>query len=298
MKIPYFLNKGDKVGILSTARSISKDEIQKAIDWLISIGLTPHIGKSIGAQYNQFAGEDSLRRDDLQEMIDDPNIKAIWCARGGYGTARILDKVDFWALIQSPKWIIGYSDVTALHLHIQRLGIASVHATMPINVADNTSDSLLSLENVLFGKPLQYQWQNTLSYPPQTIEGEIIGGNLSVIYSLLGSNSMTDVQGKILFLEDLDEYLYHIDRMMLNLKRNGLLKNLKALLVGSFTQIHDNAIAFGKNTQQIIHEHCSEYGYPILFNTPAGHISDNRAMILGKKISLTIDKQQSLLRIL
>ncbi|GIZ16458.1 S66 peptidase family protein [Capnocytophaga catalasegens] len=296
MKTPFFLKENDSVGIISTARSISYQEILPAIEWLQSIGLQPVIGKTIGLSHHQFAGTDTERLADLQEMLDNPQINAIWCARGGYGTARLLDFIDFSHFLKNPKWILGYSDVTALHAHLSRLGIASTHCTMPINVAKNTKESLLSLKNFLFGSSNQYQWENSQTfYENCHIEGEIIGGNLSIIYSLLGSKSSICSEGKILFIEDLDEYLYHIDRMILNLKRNGVLSRLKALLVGNFSQMHDNNIPFGKSVEEIILEHCQEYNYPIIFNVPTGHIDDNRPLVFGKKVELFIKNNVSTL---
>lgn len=288
MKIPKILQKNDRIGILSTARAISEQELQPAVNWLSDKGLHYFLGETISLKYHQFAGTDAQRIADIQAMISNPDIKAIWCARGGYGTARLLDFIDFSPLLTAPKWIMGYSDVTALHSHLNTLGVASLHCTMPINITENTSEALLSLENFLFGKEIKYQWENEISYPSTEIQGEIVGGNLSVIYSLLGSKSSICSDGKILFLEDLDEYLYHIDRMMLNLKRNGLLSNLKAILVGSFTKMHDNSIAFGQTAEQIIKTHCQQYNYPIIFNAPMGHIADNRALVLGKEVKLSL----------
>lgn len=291
MKIPIFLQKNDSVAIISTARSIEYQHIKHATDWLTQCGLKPVLGETISLKHHQFAGTDAQRITDLQQMLSDPNIKAIWCARGGYGTSRLLDFIDFSDFLNAPKWVMGFSDITALHCHLHSLGVASLHCTMPINIAENTNEALVSLQNFLFGKKISYQWKNNFEYASTEIQTEIIGGNLSVIYSVLGSKSSISTEGKILFLEDLDEYLYHIDRMILNLKRNGLLLGLKALLVGSFTKIHDNATPFGKSVEEIICEHCSEFNFPIIFNTPAGHISDNRTLAFGKKVTLTIENK-------
>lgn len=286
-----------KIGIISTARKLTINELEPSLEWLKKLKIPFELGENILCSENQFAGTDSQRATDLQQMILRDDISVIWCARGGYGTARILDLVDFSPLKRSHKWIVGYSDVTALHCHLNRQNIATLHATMPINVANNSEKSLQSLENFLLGKENFYQWENDFSLEgKQKIQAEIVGGNLSVIYSLLGSESSIYTNGKILLLEDLDEYLYHIDRMILNLKRNGLFNNLKALLVGSFTQIHDNATPFGKSVKEIILEHCQEFSFPIIFNAPSGHIDDNRAFVLGKKVSLEIENQQITLR--
>lgn len=272
------------IGILSTARKISQQELSPAIQWLEKHRYRFVLGETIGASADQFAGDDTLRAKDLQEMINAPDIDIIWCARGGYGTARILDRVDFSSLLKRNKIIVGYSDVTALHAHLNTLNIPSIHATMPINVADNSTAALESLQQLWEGKTNHYTWEDTVcTHQLQTIEGEIVGGNLSVLYSILGSASNLQTDNKILFIEDLDEYLYHIDRMILNLKRNGYFSHLKALVIGAMTQMHDNAVPFGKTTQEIILSHTESLGFPVIFGFPAGHIPDNRAILLGEK---------------
>ena len=233
------------------------------------------------------------RSADLQQMIDNPDIKAIICARGGYGTVRILDLIDFSDLKANPKWIAGYSDVTALHSTLHNLNITSLHSTMPINFSDNTKNSLESLKQTLFGNLISYNFpRHELNRIGHT-KGKVVGGNLSVIYSLLGSNTDINTDGKILFLEDLDEYLYHIDRMMMNLKRNGKLSKLAGLIIGGMSDMNDNTIPFGKSAMEIIAESVSEYDYPVAFNFPAGHIDNNNTIILGQNANLTIDRKNS-----
>lgn len=221
---PLTLKTGDSVAIVSTARKISLEEIQPAIDLLKSWGLKAVLGKSIGASDNQYAGSDTLRIQDFQEMLDNPKIKAIWCARGGYGTVRIIDHLNFGEFVINPKWIIGYSDVTVLHSHLHQLGVKTLHATMPINVSKNTKESLESLKKNLFGEVETLKTSSSKWNKIGRVKGQIVGGNLSILYSLLGSSSSIKTDGKILFIEDLDEYVYHIDRMMQALKRNGMLK--------------------------------------------------------------------------
>jgi len=248
-----------------------------------------YLGLNIFCKNEQFAGTDIERASDLQMMVNDNSIKAILCTRGGYGTARIIDLIDFTNLFTHPKWIIGYSDITVLHTHINKLGLASLHATMPINFNTNTSNSLQSMHNCLFK---QHQKITSPTYHLNkngNVNAEIVGGNLSVIYSLLGSKSEIDTVGKILFLEDLDEYLYHIDRMVLNLKRNNKFSQLKGLIVGAMHDMHDNTISFGKSANEIIHEHTKDYNFPTCFNFPAGHISNNTSLILGKNSELEIN---------
>lgn len=295
MITPKILKPNAKIGILSTARAISFQEISNAVKWLEESDFQVIIGDTIDAKYHQFAGDDILRQKDLQSMLNNPNIDAIWCARGGYGTARLLDKIDFSSFLLHPKWILGYSDITALHWHLQHLGVASAHCTMPISLNTNTLESILSIKQFLLGEKIEYQWENSIAYSSQMIEGELIGGNLSVIYSLLGSPSKVDTRGKILLLEDVDEYLYHIDRMILNLSRNGIFKDLKAIIIGGFSQMHDNTIPFGKTACEIIMEHCSIFDIPIIFNAPFGHIEDNRLFPLGKKVKIQLNNYKVLL---
>ena len=214
-------------------------------------------------------------------MIDDNSIKAILCARGVYGTVQIIDAINFSNLKKNSKWIVGYSDATVLHSHLNNLGMASLHATMPINFEGNTNESLWSLKNALFGNLNNVECKAHPLNKFGKIEGDVVGGNLSILYSLLGSPSDIDTIGKILFIEDLDEYLYHIDRMMMNLKRNGIFGNLKGLIIGGMSDMNDNSIPFGKTAEQIILDYTKGYDYPICFGFPAGHLADNRCLILG-----------------
>ncbi|WP_121665927.1 S66 peptidase family protein [Mesonia aquimarina] len=293
MIIPNKLQESDKVAIVATARKVIQDELQPAIKLLESWNLIPVIGSSIGLEENQFAGSDEERAKDFQQQLDNPKIKAIWCAKGGYGTVRILDKLDFSAFMKNPKWIIGYSDVTALHSHIHNFKIATLHAQISLGLDAKSESTLESLRKVLFGEKVQYNFKTSKLNRFGKAEGEIIGGNLSVLYSLCGSNSAIKTAGKILFLEDLDEYLYHIDRMMQNLKRNGMLKNLAGLIVGGMSDMNDNEIPFGKTAKEIIAETVAEYSFPVAFNFPAGHIEDNQAIILGNEIELIVSKEKS-----
>ena len=288
MKTPKNLKKGDKVGILSTARKISPDEIKFAINIFESWGLIVDLAKNLFEEDNQFAGTISQRTLDLQNMIDRSDIKAIFFARGGYGTVQIIDNLNFSKLNKFPKWLVGYSDITVIHSHLNNLGLITLHATMPINFVSNKKSAIESLHNVIFYS------KNNIQYKPHylnklgSVNGKIVGGNLSIIYSLIGSKSKTDTQNKILFLEDVDEYLYHIDRMMINLDRNNILSNIKALIVGSMTSMNDNEVPFGKTANEIIHSYASKYDFPICFNFPSGHIDDNRAVIFGAESQLNI----------
>jgi muramoyltetrapeptide carboxypeptidase len=289
---PDFVKKGDKIAIVSTARKINKKEIREAIALLERWELVPVIGSTIGKESNQFAGSDQERASDFQKMLDDKEIKGIWCARGGYGTVRIIDKIDFSNILKYPKWIIGYSDITVLHSHLHRLGISSLHAPMPIDIYKGTEVSIVSLKDTIFGKQVKYTIPSSKKNILGNSRGELIGGNLSILYSLCGSVSSLDTSGKILCIEDVDEYLYHIDRMLQNLKRNRFFDNLSGLIVGGMTKMHDNNIPFGKKAKNIILDLVKEYDFPVAFKFPVGHIEDNRALILGAEVSLKVEKDQ------
>ena len=255
MMTPKRINVGDKVGFLSTARKISLSELKPALEILDSWGLKVVFGKHLFEQDNQFAGTIAQRAADLQNMLDNDEIKAVFFVRGGYGTVQIVDKVNFFKLYQNPKWLIGYSDITVIHAHLNSRNFTTLHATMPINFSKNTKKSLESLQNIIFGG------RNIIKVPAHkfnrygSVEAEIIGGNLSVLYSLLGSDSDIQTAGKILFIEDVDEYLYHVDRMVINMQRNNKFSSLKGMIVGGMTSMNDNKICFGKTAEEIILEY-------------------------------------------
>ena len=296
MKIPSNLQKGDTIAILATARKNIDDNLKPAIDLVNGWGLEVVLGETIGLDDNQLAGTDEQRASDFQTMIDDPNIKAIWCVRGGYGTARMLDFVDFSKFIKNPKWIVGFSDITVLHSHLNKLGVASIDAIMPVNISTSTPEAKESLRKSLFGETLTYTIPCENENKLGVAKGELIGGNLSILYSLMGSETQVNCKGKILFIEDLDEYLYHIDRMMMSLKRCGCFEGLKGLVVGSFIKMHDNEIPWGKNALEIILDITKNYDFPIAFHFPAGHIHNNNAIIFGQTISLEINDAETILK--
>ncbi len=292
MNIPPFLQQGDKVAIVCTARSFAEADLKAVLPVLYGWGLKPILGTTIGLKLHQFAGTDEQRAADFEAQLKDKNVKAIFCARGGYGTVRMIDLVDFSIFKQHPKWIVGYSDVTVLHSHIHtKYNTATLHATMPISFEKNSGEALESLRKGLFGETLKYDFEGHSMNRKGVGEGQVIGGNLSILYSLMGSDSDIDTSGKILFLEDLDEYLYHIDRMMMNLKRSGKLKDLAGLLIGGMTEMCDNTTPFGKTALHIIEEHIAAYNYPVAFNFPAGHIDDNRALVMGGKAKLEVGER-------
>lgn len=296
--LPPFLRKGDTIAIASTARKVSPEELAPAVKIFESWGLTVKLSSHIYDTNHQFAGTDEQRAEAFQQLIDDEEVKAIVCARGGYGTVRMIDLLDFTRLSASPKWIVGYSDVTVLHQHIyQHTAVCTLHATMPINMQAHNIDtvSVETLRKTLFGEVLQYKTEPHHLNRNGAAEGVLTGGNLSVIYSLLGSSSLVDTTGKILFLEDLDEYLYHIDRMMMALKRAGMLAGLKGLVIGSMSDMKDNAVPFGKQALDIISETVSSYHYPVMFGFPAGHEAANHSLIMGKTVSLSVTPQEATL---
>jgi muramoyltetrapeptide carboxypeptidase len=287
MTTPPYLKKGDKIGIVACARKISKEQLQNAVDLFTSWGLEIAYGKNLFNECNQFSGTDEERASDLQMMLDDESVKAVISARGGYGTIRAIDKIDFTKFRKQPKWVVGYSDITVLHSHIHNFGIETIHATMPINFHVN-KEANETLRKALFGEKLSYEIEFHSLDRNGNAEGELIGGNLSLLYALTGSDSDINTNGKILFIEDLDEYLYHIDRMMINLKRSGKLKKLAGLIVGGMTDMKDNEIPFGKTAEEIILDAVKEYSYPVCFNVPAGHVDKNFALILGRKVKLEV----------
>ena len=294
MIAPPYLQKGDTIALVATARKNIDDNLQPAIEWLQNWGLKVVIGTTIGLDNNQLAGTDQQRAADFQAQLDNPNIKAIWCVRGGYGTVRIIDKLDFTKFKQHPKWVIGFSDVTVLHSHLTTLGYQSIHGIMPIS-SKASEQAKETLRKALFGSPLSYTIPCDSMNRFGKAKGILVGGNLSILYSLLGSPSAIDCTDKILFIEDLDEYLYHIDRMLINLKRNGCLESLKGIVVGGMTKMKDNEIPWGKNALEIIDDVTKNLNIPVIYNFPAGHLADNRALIIGRQASLEANDVESIL---
>ncbi len=286
---PPYLKKGDTIAIAATARKVSPNDLSFAIRLIQEKGFKIVLSKNIYSEFHQLAGDDSVRTQAFQELIDREDIQAIFIARGGYGTVRIIDQIDFTALKKFPKWICGFSDITVLHAHLFQMNIQSVHSTMPMlfNQSELATNSLF---DILEGKKIHYPITPHPLNRTGECQGILVGGNLSVLYSLSGSPSQLDLKDKILFIEDVDEYLYHIDRMMMQLKRAGMLKKLKGLIVGGFTDLKDNTVAFGKTAEEIIFEAVKEYDYPVCFHFPAGHIKDNWAFVHGGEVYLNVGK--------
>jgi muramoyltetrapeptide carboxypeptidase len=298
---PPYLKEGDTIAIISTARKVTKAEVKPCADILKSWGLNIQFGKNLFKQQNQFAGSDEDRAADLQKALNSKTVQAILFARGGYGTVRVIDAVDFKRFVKNPKWLIGFSDITTIHSHVHRhCEVETIHAPMSLNIPKLNAPCLGVLKNTLFGERLSYsssKQQASLEKLNRKgkAKGILIGGNLSLIYSLIGSPSDIDTTGKILFLEDLDEYLYHIDRMMMNLKRSGKLQNLAGLIVGGMTEMKDNDIPFGKTAEEIIAEAVAEYSFPVVYGFPAGHIQNNFPLIFGREATLNVTDKMELI---
>ena len=292
---PNYLKAGDSIAIVATAGILIKREeiIDEAKKLAESWGLKVFIGEHVFNQNNHFAGTDEERASDFQKALDNPSIKAIWCARGGYGSMRILDKLDFTKFKAIPKWIVGYSDITAFHSHIHNFGIETIHAMMGTSLLfdpEETKQSIETFRMALFGEELTYEISSSEYNKKGSAEGLLVGGNLSILQSMLGSESQLNTDDKILFIEEIGEYKYHIDRMLQSLKRAGYFNNCNGLIVGDMSNIKKNTTLWGSSIEQLILAVVKEYDFPVLFNFPAGHETDNRALILGKKIKMNINK--------
>jgi muramoyltetrapeptide carboxypeptidase len=287
MILPSYLKKGDTIAIIATARKVSQEEIQPAVVFFESYGLSVLLGKNLFESSSQYAGTDAQRAEDLQWALNDKNIKVVIVARGGYGTVRLMEHIDFTEFKKHPKWVIGYSDITVLHSAIHNIGIATMHATMPLNFSKN-QEATRSLIKALLGKLTEIETEENYSNIEGVAKGQLVGGNLSLLYALSGTPYDIDTRDKILFIEDLDEYLYHLDRMMMQLKLSGKLSCLKGLVVGGMTDMKDNAIPFGKFPEEIILDAVKDYEYPVCFDFPAGHIDRNLAMYFGREVELNV----------
>ncbi|WP_210520068.1 S66 peptidase family protein [Hymenobacter terricola] len=297
VQFPSALRRGQRVALVSPARKISAAELAPAIATLQAWGLDVVLGDSIAGEHHQFAGDDDLRRRDFQQQLDDPGIHAILCARGGYGTARIVDGLDFTTFARHPKWVAGFSDVTVLNAHLLARHHASIHGVMPVLFHQASGEEALeSLRRALFGEAMQ-----PIVVPPHvlnrpgTATGQLVGGNLSLLHTITGTASQVSFAGRILFLEDLDEYLYHIDRMMLHLHRSGQLAGLAGLVVGHFSAMRDNAIPFGSTALEIIDSYARRYDFPVAYGFPVGHEAENVALVVGQVATLRVDASGSTL---
>lgn len=298
---PPYLKAGDTVAIVAPSGILKsrEGEVQWAIKLLKSWGLNVKLGNHVFKKNNHFAGTDEERCEDFQQALDDPGISAIWSARGGYGTVRILDKLDYTQFKQHPKWILGYSDITALHNQVHNLGFQSLHTLMCVSLTKDLSEiqpTIDTFKAALFGKPTNYELKGSSFNREGSATGPLVGGNLTMLHTMLGSETSIDPSGKILFIEEIGEYKYHIDRMLQSLKRAGYFENLKGLVVGDMSKMRKNTTLWGTSVEQLVLDALSEYDFPIAFNMPAGHEPDNRALILGKRIELNVSKGKSTLR--
>ena len=298
---PPYLKSGDTVAIVAPSGILKNRtaEIEKAKNLLKSWGLHVVIGKHVFSEANHFAGTDDQRCEDFQKAMDDSSISAIWCARGGYGAVRILDKLDYTKFKKKPKWLIGYSDITALHSQMQVKGFESIHAMMCTSLQDNNEtikETISTFKDALFGKPLEYNLKASNYNKDGTVTAPIVGGNLSILYSMLGSNTSIDTSGKILFIEEIGEYKYHIDRMLQSLKRAGYFDKCVGIIVGDMTKIKKNTTPWGSSIEELIIDIVSDYNIPVAFNMPAGHAKDNRALILGRTVSFNVKNKQSTIK--
>ncbi|HPG72837.1 MAG TPA: LD-carboxypeptidase [Bacteroidales bacterium] len=285
---PEYLKKGDTVCIVSPAGKIEHRLVEQAVKTLQFAGFKTQCYPHVFDEYHQFAGTDRNRLDDFQQAISNTEAKCILCSRGGYGAIRISEKIDLSPLNQYPKWLLGFSDITMFHCLFHNKGFQSVHAPMAKGLAEKDSIAVINLMNLLKGKGLTYRLGPEPMNRFGRAEAPIIGGNLSVLYSLLGTPYFPDLQGKILFIEDLNEYHYHLDRMMHSLRLSMNLEGLAGVIVGAFTGMLDNKTPFGKSTHEIIAEHLQYYNFPVCYNFPAGHIDDNRPLLFGSECKLNV----------
>lgn len=294
---PPYLKKGDTIVILSPAgRLRDRQGVEAATELANRWGLVVFYGNHLLSQEGSFAGSDKDRQEDLQKALDDPGIKAIWASRGGYGTVRIVDNLDFSRFKQRPKWIIGFSDITILHNKLNQLGYQSLHAHMPVTLdLENVEqkESIKSLHRALFGKKLDYKINKNEGNREGVGSGQLVGGNLSIVYSMLGSDTNLKMKGKILFLEEVGEALYHIDRMMISLKRAGYFEQCNGLIIGDFKLKENQGNPFGKTLQDIVLEATEGTSFPVVFDFPAGHVDDNRTLFMGSQVELNIGKRKS-----
>ncbi len=300
IKIPPYLKKGDAIALVCPAGFLSLEKAQTCINTLAAWGFQVKLGKTLGGvQQNYFSGSDAERLADFQTMMDDPNVKAILCGRGGYGVSRIIDGLDFKQFKKHPKWIIGFSDITVLHAHLNTVvKTASIHAPMAGAFNDGGAENewVQSLKKAIKGQLTNYSCPAHPLNKLGKAYGDIIGGNLSLLVHLIGTASSIKTKGKILFIEDIGEHVYQVDRMMVQLKRAGLLKDLAGLIIGGFTDMEDTTVPFGKSVQQCIAEHLEEYDYPVCFDFPVSHAKENYAIKIGLPHQLQVSNNKTSLK--
>ena len=289
--IPPYLKPGDTIGILCPAGYMPLEKAQTCIKTLTDWGYKVIAGKTLGNQNNYFSGTDEERLNDLQRMMDNEFVNAIFCARGGYGTGRIIEQLDFEKFKQYPKWVIGFSDITVLHSHLYRnYKIASLHAPMAAAFNDDEYKNkyVQSLRDAMIGRKADYNVEGNILNQKGKGSGILVGGNLSLLAHLIGTSSGIKTKNKILFIEDVGEYIYNVDRMMYQLKRSGKLENLAGLIIGRFSDMKDTTTPFGQTTEQVIKEIVKGYKYPVCFGFPVSHDKENYALKIGVKYKLSV----------
>jgi muramoyltetrapeptide carboxypeptidase len=289
--VPAFLRQGDTIGVIAPARKISEAELLGAVNWFEEQGFKVKFAANLFKTNNQFSGTDEERAADLMQMFTDPEVKAIICARGGYGSVRMLPYLNANVIKANPKWVVGYSDITVLHSYLHsECRMQTLHATMSVNFSSEKEQftSWQKMLEVLMGRRFSFETEGNSLNRQGVASGVIVGGNLSVLYSLRGTFADIDTHGKILFIEDLDEYLYHVDRMMMNLKLGGKLSCLNGLIVGGLSDMKDNAIPFGMSACEIIADAVKEYDYPVIFDFPAGHQTANYPLLFGSAAEMQV----------
>ena len=295
---PSYLKAGDTVAVVAPAGILKHDVevIQKTKTLLNSWGLEIVFGKHLETKSHHFAGTDAQRTSDLQKALDHPNIKAIWCARGGYGTLRIIDDLDFKKFKTHPKWVVGYSDVTVLHNAFNNMGYESLHAMMCINLTDDDKaikQSVETLKSALFGELKSYEIEGYSDNKPGDATGSLVGGNLSLLTAALGSDTQLDTKGKIIFIEEIGEYKYHIDRQLQSLTRAGYFKHCTAVIIGDMSQLKTNNPAWGQSIEALILKVLKDTDVPVAFGFPAGHEFENRALYFGRSIQLHVTRSKT-----
>ncbi|XOV66228.1 MAG: LD-carboxypeptidase [Fluviicola sp.] len=295
MKLPSALQKGDHIQIVAPAKGIDASYVQLAKKTLESSGFRVTISPNCLGAHHYFSGTVEERLSDLQSALNDSDIKAILCARGGYGCVQLVDQLDWSDFTEKPKWIIGFSDVTVLHQHLQSNGIASIHGTMPLNFGDHSKEALSTLLTALQDKSYVIHAAKSEQNVSGEAEGTLVGGNLAIISSLIGTNDQPDYSNSILFIEEVGEPLYSVDRMFFSLKKAGILDKINGLVVGGMTSMKDSEIPYGASLEEIVLTHTKDLNIPVAFHFPAGHIDDNRALIFGAAVSLEVDSKGSTL---
>lgn len=295
MNNALYLKPGDLIQLIAPAKAIDKEYVDYAKSFFEKNGFKVSIGENCLGKYNYFSGTDQQRIVDFQSALDNPEVKAIVCARGGYGAVRIVDNIKWANQVLHPKWIIGFSDITVFHQQMQFLEQKSIHATMPLNFKENSDEALATLLKALKGESYSIEIENSPFNKSGCVEAELIGGNLSIIYSLLGTDIQPNYKGKILFVEEVGEQLYAIDRMFFSLKKAGILDAISGLIIGGMTNLKDSTeTSICMTVEDIVLQHFKYVKKPICFNFPAGHLADNRALIIGEKVKFEVSAKTTL----